>query len=99
MTQTALVMTDAEAADLARRITRLRQVAGGPGPSLVETVQSGPGEIGPVEDLINALLETPPDHARVQETADEVRAIGPEVGTAANEVLGHPGIQARLAST
>lgn len=98
MTQTALVMTDAEAADLARSITRLRQVAGGPAPTLIETLQSAPGDIGPVEDFIKALLETPPDQDRVQEAVDEVRSLGPEVRPAVDEVVGHPGIKAKLAT-
>jgi hypothetical protein len=98
MTQTALVMTDPEAANLARLITRLRQVAGGPTPSLIETLNSGTGEIGPVEDFLKALLEEPPDRARVQAAADEVRSLGPEVGAALDEVAGHPGIEARLAA-
>jgi hypothetical protein len=98
MTQTALVMTDPEAADLARLITRLRQVAGGPAPSLIETLNSGTGEIGPVEDFLKALLEEPPDRARVHAAADEVRSVGPEVGAALDDVVDHPGIEAKLAA-
>jgi hypothetical protein len=98
MTQTAMVMSDPEAADLALLITRLRQVAGGPAPSLIETLDSGTGEIGPVEDFLKALLEEPPDRTRVQTAADEVRSVGPEVGAALDEVVDHPGIESRLAA-
>jgi hypothetical protein len=98
MSQTALVMTDPEAAELARLITRLRQAAGGPAPSLIETLNAGTGEIGPVEDFLKALLEEPPDRARVQAAADEVRSAGPEVAAALDEVVDHPGIEARLAA-
>ena len=102
--QRALVMDDAEAAELAQRLTALRASAGvGPGlapePAVLGLSAGGPAVGQAVDDFVAALQALPPDPAALASLRQEIEKGGADVCEALGKVLEQPAVQARLAGT
>jgi hypothetical protein len=100
--QRALVMDDAEAAELARRLTALRASAGigpglAPGPALLGPSAGGPAVGQVVDDFVAALQALPPDAAVLANLRQEIEKGGADVRAALGKVCEQPAVQARLA--
>lgn len=95
ITQAPITMQDDEGAELARRLTRLREVGGVPDTAVVEPMHGPAGDAGAVEALLRALIDPLPDPDRIRAAAEQARGMGPEVAAAVDEVLDHPGVRAR----
>jgi hypothetical protein len=99
--QRALTMDNPEGAELARRLTALRQAAGvevgpfGPSPTL-----GAPGEAASageaVSGFIAALQEVPPDGGKLATLLDQIEGAGGDVQAALERVCEHPAVQAKL---
>jgi hypothetical protein len=99
--QRALVMDDAEAAELARRLTALRASAGigpglAPGPALLGPSAGGPAVGQVVDDFVAALQTLPPDAAALANLRMQIARAGGEVDAALGKICEHPAVQARL---
>jgi len=99
--QRALTMDNQEGAELARRLTALRQAAGievgpfGSPPTLGvpgETVSTGEA----VSGFITALQEVPPDRGKLTALRGQIEEAGGDVQAAFERVCEHPAVQARL---
>jgi hypothetical protein len=100
--QRALVMDDAEAAELARRLTALRASAGigpglAPGPAVLGPSAGGPAVGQVVDDFVAALQALPPDAAVLASLRQEIEKVSGEVSAALGKVCEQPAVQARLA--
>jgi hypothetical protein len=99
--QRALTMDNPEGAELARRLTALRQAAGvevspfGAPPTL-----GAPGETASareaVSDFIIALQEIPPDSGKLGALRDQIEGAEGDVQAAVERVCEHPAVQAKL---
>jgi hypothetical protein len=90
--QRALTMSDAEAADLSRSLTRLQMEAG-----LLQFANVRPAdEVPAVGEFIAELQVTEPDRSKLRELADQIGGLGPEVRGAFDEVVRHSAVQAKL---
>lgn len=100
--QRALIMDNPEAAELARRLTALRQMAGaGLGastalPTLGEPTPA-PSAGQAVEDFVAALQEIPPDAQKLAGLRQQIEQAEADVVTALEQVCEHAAVQARLA--
>ena len=94
LAQRALTMDDAEGADLARRLTQLRNAAGVSAYALEPQTELGKA----VQAFIRALQDPAADTKRLRDLREEIEAQGDdEVTGALAEVCAHPGVEARLA--
>jgi hypothetical protein len=95
-------MDDAEAAELARRLTTLRASAGigaglAPGPAVLGPSAGGPAVGQVVDDFVAALQALPPDTAVLASLRQEIEKGGADVRAALGKVCEQPAVQARLA--
>jgi hypothetical protein len=100
--QRALVMDDAEAAELGRRLTALRASAGigpglAPGPAVLGPSAGGPAVGQAVDDFIAALQALPPDPAALAGLRQEIEKGSGDIRAALGKVCEQPAVQARLA--
>ena len=99
--QRALTMDNPEAAELARRLTALRTVAGADVGSFVALSLDAPAEAPTagqaVQDFIAALQESPPDPQRLTGLRQQIEGEGAAVRAALEQVCEHAAVQARLA--
>jgi len=99
--QRALIMDNPEAAELARRLTALRQVAGADlGSSAAPTLgapaeEPSTGQV--VQEFIAALQEVPSDPQQLADLRRQIAGGDAEVQTALNTACEHAAVQARLA--
>lgn len=92
--QRALTMDDAEGADLARRLTRLRTTSGTGSQALEPASEVGEA----VQAFIRALHDPLASAKQRRARREEIEAQGDdEVVAALAEVCAHPGVEARLA--
>jgi hypothetical protein len=101
--QRARLMDDPEAAELARRLTALRRVAGvgfGPFAPLPTLGPAGePAGVGQtVEALIAALQEVPHDGQKLAALCRQIERAGGALPGALALVCDHPAVQSKLAS-
>ena len=99
--QRALTMNNPEAAELARRLTALRNAAGGVGGLLGALNALLPGdrssETGEtVQAFIAALQEEPADTGKLATLRQQIEAAGGQVQAALAVVGEHPAVQAKL---
>jgi hypothetical protein len=92
--QHAQVMSDGEAADLARRLTQLRNAAG-----VSAHVIESQTEVGKaVQAFIRTLQDPAAETKRLRDLREEIETKGSDdVTDALTEVCAHPGVEARLA--
>lgn len=92
--QRALTMDDAEGADLARRLTRLRSAAGAGSQAIEPSTEVGKT----VQAFIRALHDPLASAEQRRARREEIEAQDDdEVAAALAEVCAHPGVEARLA--
>jgi hypothetical protein len=92
--QRAQTMDDAEGADLARRLTRLRTAAGAVSQAIEPATEVGKA----VQAFIRALHDPLASAEQRTDLREELEAQGDdEVTGALTEVCAHPGVEARLA--
>ena len=96
MEQRSLIMDDAEAADLARRLTTLREAAGAGFGSPI--FSAGPASEKPsigqqVQEFIAALQEKPPDVSRLEVLRQMIAAADDQIRLALESVCEHEGVQ------
>lgn len=99
--QTALMMDDPEGAELAGRLTGLRQAAGvSAAPFLNPTLGVPPADEtapGPaVQAFIAALQESPPDQAKLATLHQQIAQAGGEIQAALLRVCEYPAVQTKL---
>lgn len=99
--QRALMMDNAEAAELARRLTTLRRTAGADvGPFAALPTLGEPAEEPPagqaVQELIGALQESPPDQQRLAGLCRQIEQAGGEIEAALEQVCQDPCVQSKL---
>ena len=100
--QKARTMDNADAAELARRLSLLRALSGshdpfGPPPTLgpaADAPSAGTGQA--VEAFIAALQEVPPDQGRLAGLRQQIHDAGGEVRDTLALVCEHPGVQGKL---
>jgi hypothetical protein len=96
--QRALMMDNAEAAELARRLTTLRQAAGaglGPLPTLGGPA-AGAAAGQTVPEFIAALQEIPPDRQKLAGLRQQIEQTSADVEGALERVCEHPAVQSKL---
>jgi hypothetical protein len=92
--QQALTMDDAEAADLAARLTRLRTTAGLSTHALAPATEVGKA----VQTFIRALQDSAVEPQQLVDMRAQIEAEGgDDVVGALSEVCAHPGVEARFA--
>jgi len=99
--QRALLMEDADAAELARRLTALRRTAGvGLAPFAAPPTLGAPDGASlpdqPVQALIAALQEAPPDRHKLAALRQQIEQAGADVQAALDRVCQHPAVQSKL---
>ncbi len=99
--QRALTMDNPEGAELARRLTALRQAAGVEvGPFGSPPTLGSPGEsvsVGQaVSGFIAALQEVPPDGGKLVALRHQIEGVGGYVQAAFERVCEHPAVRAKL---
>jgi hypothetical protein len=99
--QRALAMGNPEGAELARRLTTLRQAAGVEvGPFGMPPTLGGSGESASggesVTSFIAALQEVPPDREKLAALRQEIEEGGGDVRGALERVCEHPVVQSKL---
>jgi hypothetical protein len=99
--QTALMMDDADGAELAAQLTALRRAAGvtadpffSPTLGASPTTATTPGEA--VQAFIAALQESPPDQTKLGGLHQQIVEAGGDVQAALERVCAYPAVQAKL---